>query len=356
MEPLSKYNSTTLIRHANSKLDLRCRSSDSSAAELQLMHCISSRDCRNLTEVESLGSQVRVRFQSLQANDSGTYICLDHNTTEETDLVSCPNQTITNTSITCHWSCDNGRKYHVYLHGWNQLGNVSRIYNISPENYAMLSIQKLELVPSNISMSIVVQLHEHVFLSRVGKIVFQIEKRVLQDSESELTNLTQWITEIQENYEKNITDLKPFTRYEICIQTRLFEAIGHWSKPVCGKTVTKEGVPTHAPETTKWAYYFEKGSGRVRLYLKKIPSKYNTSKNYNYSILRLESGQVTSNITTKPNTTIEIPSNWIKGNDKITVRIRSCNDIGCSDPSTYVNIHKAKAGKLHQVTQDISYV
>ncbi|XP_062583774.1 uncharacterized protein LOC134245503 isoform X2 [Saccostrea cucullata] len=267
------------------------------------------------------------------------------------DLASlCPNQTISNTAISCHWSCDNSktcsfgqmRRYRVYIHGLNQLGNVSRMYDVIPENYAILSIQKLDLKPSNKSMLIIVHLQEHIYLSLVGRIVFQIEIHELQGAESELTNKTQWITEIQETYKKNIIDLKPFTGYKICVKTKLSESIGHWSNEVCGQDVTKEAVPTHAPETTKWAYYFEKESGRVRLYLKKIPTKYKTSENYNYFIQRLENGQVTTNITAKPNTTIEIPSSWIKDNDKFIVRIRSCNDLGCSDSSTHLNIDKAK--------------
>lgn len=73
MGPLSKFNTSTLIREVNSSLDLFCRSNNNSS--LLITHCVDGNNCSNITTIKGQGSEVVVRFLSLKSSDSGTYIC-----------------------------------------------------------------------------------------------------------------------------------------------------------------------------------------------------------------------------------------------------------------------------------------
>ena len=51
----------------------------------------------------------------------------------------CPKEKIIGTPIQCRWTVEDdfahGREFQVYLTGKNQLGNVTKTYDVIPENY-----------------------------------------------------------------------------------------------------------------------------------------------------------------------------------------------------------------------------
>lgn len=258
------------------------------------------------------------------------------------EVERCPDETQSDFSMTCRWEpCQSPdcsfaamREYRVYVTGSSPLGNANKTFDIAPEHYAKLTVQRLQLRTTATSLVARWTLDEELFLSIPHFTLDFVASLEDPTSKLKISNWTINPNNETDPFKREFPGLYPFTRYKFCLKVKLSGSRGFWSELACDEVVTNETAPLHAPKTDRWAFYVD--GDQIQLYLKEVLPNLRTSKEYWYAIQGLDGGH----IATAANSTITIPASRVSKQGPLL--IRSCNDMGCSNASTPINTDKMR--------------